>query len=89
MKKFIEWLRKAWNWVGQDGLLSFSVSALLVVALGWIRPLWIPAIIVLILGLLKEVFDGYTDKMAEWHDVICDTAGVIIGLVLVIILTGF
>ncbi len=86
MKKFIEFLKRAKNWVRTDGLLHILVSAILCVFLGWIRPLWIIPIVVIAIGIAKEVYDRVSGKgMAEWHDVFCDLIGVAVGMIALLI----
>lgn len=88
IKALIEWLRAAVVavecWIRTDGLLHILVSSLLMFALGWVRPLWIAVLIVLAVGVAKEVYDLVSGKgEAEWHDLLCDVIGIILGLFLV------
>ena len=84
MKKILELIKSAGRWIGADGFQCICVCALAMALLGWLRPLWIPAILVLLVGLAKEIYDQATDKgVAEYHDIICDTAGIIVGLFIV------
>ena len=90
MEKILNFIKKIYRWLRADGLLHISFSALIMVLFGWIRPLWIPALITLAIGFAKELYDKFSEKgAAEWHDIICDVAGILIGFVLIIILTGF
>lgn len=76
-------ITKLLKWIGQDGWLHILVSALLMVALGWVRPIWIAMLLVLLVGLGKELYDATGKGTASWHDVICDVVGIVIGLLLV------
>lgn len=70
--------------VRTDGLLHIAVSALLLVALGWIRPLWVPCVIVAAVGIAKELYDRFSGEgTAEWHDLVCDAIGIVIGCICV------
>lgn len=74
------------NWIRIDGLLHILISAVICVALGWIRPLWIAPLVTLVIGLCKEIYDRVSGKgTAEWHDVICDVIGIVIGMCLIIL----
>lgn len=67
-----------------DGLLHIAVSALLLVALGWLKPLWVACVIVAAVGVSKEIYDRFSGKgTAEWHDLVCDAIGILIGCVCV------
>lgn len=72
------------SWVRVDGWLHMGVSALIMAALGWIRPIWVAACITLCVGVAKEVYDApHPDKhSADWHDVACDAIGVLVGLLI-------
>lgn len=68
------------RWVRTDGLLHMLVSALLVVAFGWIRPLWVAPAVAMAIGIAKEIYDKVSGKgTAEWHDIICDIIGIAVG----------
>lgn len=89
MEKILNFIKSIYRWLRADGLLHISFSALIMVLFGWIRPLWIPAIIALAIGIGYEIYQKLSKKgFAEWHDVICDAIGVLIGFVLLIINTG-
>lgn len=86
----IQWIKKALSpvtdWVRTDGLLHIAVSALIVIALGWIRPVWIAAAVALSIGICKEIYDRVSGEgVAEWHDVLCDLLGIAVGLLFIFI----
>ena len=84
MEKLKEWIGNAVKWVRPDGLQHIIVSALIMVALGWIRPLIIGVLITASVGLFKEIYDGLTGKgTMESHDIWCDCIGILLGLFLV------
>jgi len=80
MRKLLSLLKSFFRWVRNDGLLHICVTAILFMLFAWIRPLWIPNLIVLSIGIFKEVYDLVTDRgTAEVHDVICDLMGLVLG----------
>lgn len=84
MKKIIECIKGVCRWIAADGLQHICVCALLMAALGWIRPLWLPAALVMLIGLGKEIYDEASNKgVAEYHDVICDAIGITVGLLII------
>ena len=90
MKRFWQWLqetvRKIMSWLRADGIQHLAVSALIVVAFGWIRPMWIAPVIALAIGIAKEVYDYVSGKgTAEWHDIVCDLLGIALGVFFVFI----
>lgn len=47
----------------------------------WLLPVWVAAALVLLIGIIKEVYDKVSKKgYAEWKDIACDIAGIIIGI---------
>jgi len=86
-QKILAFLKSVWKWIRTDGLLHISIAALIVCAFGWIRPVWIPALISLISCIAKEIYDYlHPDKhTAEWHDVICDLIGIAGGVIIVLL----
>ena len=78
MKKLIQWIRR-------DGLLHITVSMLLVIAASVLLPVWLSALIVLAIGVGKEIWDKYNGGACNWHDIICDIIGLAIGTVIILI----
>jgi len=77
----IKFLKKVWAWVRTDGLLHALACAAIVLSFGWIRPVWISVTIAVVIAAAKEIYDKVTGRgTAEWHDVICDLAGILYGL---------
>lgn len=92
MEKIKNLLKKLWSLVRTDGLEHIIVCILLTFALGWIRPMWITALIVLLIGVGKEVrdyfkkryimtLDGILNDAA--HDLVCDCIGIAVGFLFV------
>lgn len=64
-----------------DKYKHILISAILTIALSFIFPKYISAIIVLLIGISKELYDKYSGKgCAEWGDLISDIIGIIIGV---------
>ncbi len=74
------------KWIRQDGLLHILVSALLVIAISILLPLWLSLVISFIFGIGKELWDKYHGGVPSWHDVICDVVGLAVGAIIVILL---
>ena len=58
-QKILAFLKSVWEWIRTDGLLHIACEALIVAAFGWLRPIWIPALIALAAGIGKEVYDYF------------------------------
>lgn len=77
MKKVIKWLRV-------DGILHISVSANICTFFCACSPVWTACILTMVVGFCKEIYDRISRKgTAEWHDIICDAIGTIIGVLLI------
>lgn len=74
----MEWIKKLWNWVRVDGLLHILVCYIIVLTLCQFNMPWQWAsVVALFAGIAKEVYDR-EHGTAEWHDIICDCAGIIL-----------
>lgn len=82
----INFLKRIWRWIRTDGQLHSGACALIVFSFGWIRPWWVSAVIALAVAVGKEIYDKVTGRgTAEWHDVICDIAGILYGLAVLLL----
>ena len=79
-------MKKLWNWIRRDGLLHAETSALLVILFSPFMPLWLAAGLALVLGICWELIGKKFGGVANWHDVICDVAGVLLGTLLCILI---
>ena len=79
-------MRKLIQWIRHDGLLHITVSMLLVIAASVLLPVWLSALIALAIGAGKEIWDKYNGGACNWHDIICDVAGITAGLMIAIII---
>jgi cell shape-determining protein MreD len=74
------------KWIRQDGLLHIETSALLVVAISVLLPVWLSIVISFIFGIGKELWDKYHGGVSSWHDVICDIIGLAVGALITILI---
>lgn len=76
------------SYLGQDGLLHLLVSLVLCLFLSALMPLWASAPITFLAGAAKELaWDGALGKGSlEWKDIVVDIAGVLTGVLLVVLL---
>lgn len=76
------------SYLGQDGLLHLLVSLVLCLFLSALMPLWASASITFLVGAAKELaWDGALGKgSVEWKDIVADIAGVLIGVLSVVLL---
>ena len=92
-----EFFKKIWGWIRKDGLLHIGVSAVLVIlfslmllSLGYTDPgtlYGVSAVLTFLAGLGKEVYDSIKKKeFIEWHDLICDLIGIVIGEIIIILI---
>lgn len=66
--------------IGADKLLHISVSMVLTLELRRFLSYWQAALIVLSIGVAKEVYDKVSGKgTAEWKDIIADCIGIGLG----------
>ena len=80
-------MKKIWYWIRTDGLLHIETSALIVVLVSIVISWWVGVGVSAVAGVGKELYDrSHEGHCAEWHDVICDGIGVVIGAVVVLLL---
>lgn len=77
MEKVHDWIIEA---MGTDGVVHCLISAFLTAFIGVFLPMWLAVIIVLIIGIAKEVYDKVSNKGdADIKDFVCNLIGVAIG----------
>lgn len=83
VQRLSNWINKH---VGFDGLLHFAVCAIMTALIkAMAEPLLaekgalLAVLVVAMIGIGKEIWDRCTKGCAEWKDVICDLAGIMIG----------
>lgn len=75
-------LEKLFTLMGVDGMKHFTLSATLTALLAIVLPWWMAAAGTLAVGLGKEAYDRITGRgVAEWKDVMCNLAGIIVGAI--------
>lgn len=75
-------MKNLWQWIRRDGLLHIETCALIAVIVGLFLPWWLAGVCSLAIGVVKELWDT-KHGVANWHDIICDVIGVIIGIIIV------
>lgn len=74
-------LERLFALMGVDGMKHFTFSANLTALLAIVLPWWMAAAGTLAVGLGKEAYDRITGRgVAEWKDVVCNLAGIIVGV---------
>lgn len=93
MKKIADFFKRAVRWVAFDGLLHIETSFILVLLFRLFMPAFFAVLAALVLGLAKEVVDIWWRKSNTWrqalHDIICDLAGILLGVALFSLWTVF
>lgn len=80
MKKIWEWLKGVWAWLRTDGQLHLLACLSILLIANEFVPLKWANVIAALFAIGKEIYDLETKKGdAEWHDLICDGIGIIIG----------
>ena len=74
--------------IQQDKILHFIGSAGMTIFLGFFIKIWIAAAIALAIGILKELIHDHLLKRGncEWGDIYADAAGVLTGVVFLLLL---
>lgn len=91
MDKIKAFFNKVWALLRVDGVIHIAVSSLIVVFFGTFLPIWVSALICLLVGIGKEVYDysrvQFNPFQFGWdnclHDIICDIIGLLWGCVMV------
>lgn len=78
MENISDWVKTN---IGFDGLLHIVLSAIMVDTLKHIIGALGAVAVVALIGIGKEIYDRRTGKgCAEWKDIACDLAGIIVGV---------
>lgn len=80
-------MKKLFSWIASDGLLHILVSMAIMLCLQPLMGTLLSVCITIIIGLLKEFYDGLIQKDNNVeqviHDVVCDVVGIVMGLIVV------
>lgn len=80
----MEKIKEILSWVGVDGLLHLLVCWLVILVITPMNGIWAAVLAAVLLSLGKEAWDVLiqkdNDKIQAVHDLICDAAGVLAGL---------
>ena len=71
--------------VGIDKIAHFAVSGLLVFVFGKFLPIWVASILVLVLGIAKEVYDAKMGGKIDLRDLLADLLGVAMATIVILI----
>lgn len=78
-KKILVWVNAVIDdLVGADGLKHIVVSAVMTALLALVMHAHLAGLIVLALGVVKEVLDGKTEGKREVKDLVCNLLGILI-----------
>jgi hypothetical protein len=81
-KKILRWVNAVIDdLVGADGLKHIVVSAVMMALLSLVMPVPLAGLIVLALGVVKELVDGKTDGKREAKDLVCNLLGILIAMI--------
>lgn len=80
MRKLLNILNNLYNMAGYDGLKHIVLSAVLTVGFNLFLPWYFATILVLIIGIAKEIYDSTGKGCCELKDIVCDLIGIIIGI---------
>ena len=84
-------MKKLLKWIGYDGLLHFLVCYAMLLTFTPIVGVWWSLATVCVASVGKEAWDYLiqkdNDKQGVIHDLICDSAGVLIALITMLIWT--
>lgn len=80
-----DFLKKIWAWMRTDGLLHLTCSFVIFVFLCLVMPVWVATLITLWVGVWKEFYDRSNGGVAEWHDILCDAIGVVLGIIFIVL----
>lgn len=77
-KKILAWVNAVIDdLVGADGLKHIVVSAVLTALLSLVMPAPLAGLVVMTLGVAKEIIDGHSGKR-EVKDIVCNIIGILI-----------
>lgn len=74
-------ITKLLDYFGTDGLLHMLCSSVLVSVINWFAPLWLAALLALLIGVGKEIIYDKLMKRGtpQWKDLVADLVGIAIG----------
>ena len=76
----MKYINKLFDYVAIDGCKHIILSAVMAVVLNLFLPTWAAALLALGVGVAKEYVDHYHDGQVDIKDLLCDIAGVLIGV---------
>ena len=79
------WLNKLFGWMAMDGALHILCSLIILLVLSAFCPLWASVCLTVVVGIGKEVYDRLWGSGFSWKDLLCDAAGMAIGIIIVLL----
>ena len=74
-------MNKLFAWMGNDGMMHVIMSATIACLLSLVLPIGLAAVITLMVGVAKELYDAKSGKgCCEVKDIVCDIVGILIGI---------
>ena len=88
-----KWFKTVWSrilkvkdWVRTDGLLHIETCFIIYVIMNALFTWWVALLMTVAAAVGKEIYDHVSGKgTAEWHDVICDAAGLLLAILVALI----
>lgn len=85
-QKVWEYLLKIKNYVRIDGLLHIETCFIIYVIMNALFTWWVALLMTVAAAVGKEIYDRVSGKgTAEWHDVFCDAAGLLLAILVSLI----
>ena len=84
-----KYLNKLFDWMSLDGALHILCSLVILLVLAVFFPLWASVCLTCVVGLGKEVYDRLCGSGFSWKDLLCDAAGMAIGIIIVLLFKHF
>lgn len=83
LNAFVMMFKSIFKLIGMDGFVHLFVSALIALFVCVMKvPMVWAAVIAMSVGVLKELCDKFFGGHANWHDIVCDVIGVMLGIAL-------
>lgn len=68
--------------IAADKILHIETSALLVIVLSILFPLWLSTLLVVCIGIGKEIYDKHHNGCSDIKDIYADIIGIALGILI-------
>lgn len=75
--------------MAMDGALHILCSLIILLVLSAFFPVWASVCMTAAVGIGKEVYDRICGSGFSWKDLLCDAAGIVIGIIIVLLFKHF